>query len=191
MPIDSNRYANHNSGNYSDRYASKHQDIAPSNNASQSSWMQSSSSAGSSAPLLDKQPYSALSPSRQKELDQLKKTKDALEKLPVDFPTPALPKTTYQAPINLLEQRIKKLEVSPQSKNPITKFSDYRETKKTDKALNKEMGTLYKQARDVQLNGSNTTDKNRASNVTDTLTTLGKDQPWLKEVRKENRKEGA
>ncbi|MBN2992435.1 hypothetical protein JWR97_15060 [Pseudomonas cedrina subsp. fulgida] len=179
MPIDSNRYANNSYGNYSDRYASKHQDIAP------------SSSAGAYAPLLDKQPYSSFSPARQKELDQLKKTKDALARLPVDFPTPALPKTTYQAPINLLEQRIKKLEVSPASKNPITQLSDYRQSKHTDKLFNKEMGALYKQARDVQTHGSNTTDRNRASNVTDTLTTLGKDQPWLREVRKENRKQGA
>ncbi|MDQ0653076.1 hypothetical protein [Pseudomonas cedrina] len=191
MPIDSSRYSNNNSGNYSDRYASKYQDVAPSNPAPQGSWKQSSSSAGSSAPLLDKQPYSSFSPARQKELDQLKKTKDALERLPVDFPTPALPKTTYQAPINLLEQRIKKLEVNPESKNPIAKFSDYREHKKTDKAFNREMGALYKQARDVQSNGSNTTDRNRASNVTDSLTALGRDQSWFKEVRKENRKECA
>lgn len=188
MPIDSNRYANAHSGNYPDRYASKHQDIAPSNTSIQGSWMQSSSNAGSSAPLLDKQPYSAMSPARQKELDQLKKTRDALEKLPVDFPTPALPKNSYQGPINLLEQRIRKLEVSPESNNPIAKFGDYRAHKKTDKALNKEMGALYKQARDVQTHGSNPTDRNRAANVTDSLITLGKDQTWLKDIRKENRK---
>ncbi|CAI2798717.1 hypothetical protein K7402_23285 [Pseudomonas fluorescens group sp.] len=191
MPLPIDRYANSSANNYSDRYATKHQDVAPQPHSTQSSWMQGSSNTGASAPLLDKQPYSAMSPSRQKELDQLKKTKDALEKLPVDFPTPALPKTSYQPPINLLEQRIKKLEVSPGSKNPINQFNDYRENKKTDKAFNKEMGSLYKQARDVQTRGSNPTDRNRASNVTDTLTTLGKGQPWLKDIRKENRKEGA
>ncbi|WP_300629706.1 hypothetical protein [Pseudomonas sp.] len=189
MPIDSSRYAS-GSQNYSDRYGSKHQSIAPQSHSTQGSWKQSSSSSSSSTPLLNNQPYSMMSPSKRQQFDQAKTTKDALERLPTDFPTPALPKTAYQAPISLLEQRIKNLEVRSESHNPLTKLSHYREDKKTDKAFNKEMVTLYKQARDVQTNGTNPTDKNRASNITDQLTVMGNGQPWLEQVRKENRKGG-
>ncbi|AZF06691.1 hypothetical protein [Pseudomonas sp. R5-89-07] len=189
MPIDSSHYSSH-SNNYSDRYGDKYQSIAPQTSSTQGSWRQSSSSSNSSTPLVSNLPYSTMGPSNRQQFDQANTTKAALEKLPTDFPTPALPKTAYQAPINLLEQRIKNLEARSETSNPLTKLSHYREDKKTDKAFNKEMVTLYKQARDVQTNGTNQTDKNRASNVTDQLTVLGKGQPWLEQVRKENRKGG-
>ncbi|QDG56338.1 hypothetical protein [Pseudomonas sp. NIBRBAC000502773] len=189
MPIDSNFNPSSGSYNYENRYSDKHQNIAPESRSTQGSWLQTSSRADTSHSLVDKKPYSALSSSQQKQLDQARTTKDKLEKLPVDFPINAMPKTAYEAPITLLEQRIKKLEVSPQSKNPLQKLSDYRENKKADKAFNKEMGGLYKQARDVQSNGTNPTERNRASNLTDELTTMGRDQPWFKAISAENRKE--
>ncbi|KGE66311.1 MULTISPECIES: hypothetical protein [Pseudomonas] len=184
MPINSNNHAY--SGN-THSYADKYQSIAPENNASQGSWLKPSGSQ-SSAPLLDQQPTSALSPNRQKKLEALKKNKDKLENLPATFPTPALPASSFQPAINLTQKRIDQLSNPPKTSNPITKFNNAREVKQTDNALNKEMASLYKQARDVQTNGTNPTDKNRASNVTDELTVMGRDQSWLKDVRKENRK---
>ncbi|MFO2464738.1 hypothetical protein OOJ96_13910 [Pseudomonas sp. 15FMM2] len=200
MPIDSNRYSN--TDNYSSRYATKHQDIAPETRSSQgsswsqpsssssshgSSWSQPSSSSSSSAALYDKKPLSSMSSSQRQELEQMRKAKDTLEKLPNEFPIRSLNQHDYQRPISLLEQRINKLENGSNSKNPITRLNNYQERKKEEKELNKEMGALYKKARDVQLNGTNPTDKNRASNVTDTLTSMGRDQSWFQAVRKENR----
>lgn len=185
MPINSNNHTYSSGSNHS--YADKYQSIAPESTPSQGSWLRPSGSQ-SSAPLLDQQPHSKLSPTKQKELETLKKNKDKLENLPVTFPTPALPVSSFQPAINLTQKRIDQLSNPPKTRNPITKLNNTREVKKTDNELNKEMVSLYKQARDVQTHGTNPTDKSRASNVTDELTAMGLNQPWLKDVRKENRK---
>ncbi|MBK5414738.1 hypothetical protein [Pseudomonas sp. TH31] len=207
MPIDANRYASSN--NYSDRYASKTQDIAPEPQARQGSWQQTPASSWSQTPgtshssnaysvysgpnsspstaLVDKKPISGLSASKQQELDRAMKTRDSLQKLPNDFPIRSLTRDEYQSPIELLDRKINRLANSTDSKNPVTKFSNHLENKKEEKELNREMASLYKKARDIQHNGTNPTDKNRASNVTDTLTSLGREQPWFKDIRKENR----
>lgn len=186
MPIDSLRYSN-----ASNRYADKYQSIAPESSSSRGSWMQTSSSSGASASLVNKQPFSALSADKQKQLHQTRLNKDTLENLPTHFPSSALPKTVYEPTINLMKKRIDNLESRPESKNPLTMLKHSREDKKLDKAINQHMGTLYKQARDVQLNGTNPTDRNRASNVTDQLTALGRTDAWFKDIRTENRKGGA
>ncbi len=186
MPIDS--IGSHNTTN---RYADKYQSIAPEPSSSQGSWMQSSSSSGASAPLINKHPSSKLSPDKQNQLHQTTLKKDALENLPTNFPSAALPKTAYEPTLNLLQKKIEHLESRPESKNPLTMLKNSREDKKLDKAINQEMGALYKQARDVQLNGSNETDRNRASNVTDQLTAMGRNDSWFSDIRKENRNAGA
>lgn len=130
MPLPIDRYANSSANNYSDRYATKHQDVAPQTHSTQSSWTQGSSNTGASAPLLDKQPYSAMSPSRQKELDQLKKTKDALEKLPVDFPTPALQKRPTNPLSICWNNGSKSLRSAPEAKTRSTNSTITGRTKK-------------------------------------------------------------
>lgn len=189
MPIDSNSNPSSGSYSYQNRYSDKHQNIAPENPSKQGSWFQTSSRADTSQPLVDKKPYSALSSSQQKQLEQARTEKAKLEKLSGEYPIRALPEEAYQPPISLLEQRIKKLEVSPQSTNPLQKFSDYRDNKKTDKAFIKEMGTLYKQSRDAYNHGTDPIEKERALNLTDELTAMGRNQPWFKAVRAENRNE--
>lgn len=207
MPIDASRYSS--SSNYSDRYASKTQDIAPEPQARQGSWQQSPASSWSQAPggshssnvysvysnsssspstaLVDKKPISGLSASKEKKLDLAMKTRDCLQKLPIDFPIRSLTPDEYQCPIALLDRKINRLVNSADIKNPFTKLSNHLESKEEEKELNREMSALYKKARDIQLKGTNPTDKNRASNVTDILTIHGREQPWFKEIREENR----
>ncbi|MBC3240436.1 hypothetical protein HU723_14725 [Pseudomonas lurida] len=115
MPIDSLRYSN-----ASNRYADKYQSIAPESSSSRGSWMQTSSSSGASASLVNKQPFSALSADKQKQLHQTRLNKDTLENLPTHFPSSALPKTVYEPTINLMKKRIDNLESRPESKNPLT-----------------------------------------------------------------------
>lgn len=129
MPLPIDRYANSSANNYSDRYATKHQDVTPQTHSTQSSWMQGSSNTGASAPLLDKQPYSAMSPSRQKELDQLKRPRTHWKNSPSTSQHPRF-QNVLPTPINLLEQRIKKLEVSPGSKTRSTNSTITGRTKK-------------------------------------------------------------
>ncbi|MBT2374290.1 hypothetical protein [Pseudomonas fluorescens] len=179
MPIDGNSYPN--TYNNTSSYANKYQSIAPESQASHGSWAQSSST-----PLVNQTPLSSLSKSTQEKINQAKNTKDTLEKLPKDFPIRSLTSEDYQRPVSLIQQKIDKLANNTDSKNPFTKISNHRENKRDEKELNKEMSSLYKKVRDVQLNGTNETDKNRASNVTDTLTVLGRNQPWLQDIRKEN-----
>ncbi|OCW22149.1 hypothetical protein [Pseudomonas sp. S3E12] len=189
MPIDSNSNPSSGSYSYQNRYSDKHQNIAPENPSKQGSWFQTSSRADTSQPLVDKKPYSALSSSQQKQLDQARATKDKLKQLRLDFPINAMPKEVYKPSTTVLKQQIKKLEATPQSKNPLQKFSDYRDNKKTDKAFIKEMGALYKQSRDAYNHSTDPIEKERALNLTDELTAMGRNQPWFKAVRAENRNE--
>lgn len=196
MPIDSNSYANGNSGG-SHSYANKYQSVAPETNASHSSWhspaprAQSSSTysnASSSQPLLNQTLTSSLSAAQQNNIQALNHQRTALENLSGQFPTAAIPNGSYSKAVNLTEKRITQEQAGPSGRNPVAQFKHRQEVKKTEKELGKEMKNVYRQAENVQKNGTNQTDKNRASNHTDTLLTLGKGQSWLKEVRHENSK---
>ncbi|MBD9456884.1 hypothetical protein IB241_04260 [Pseudomonas sp. PDM05] len=196
MPIDSNSYAYSNSGN-NHNYANKYQSIAPETSTSHSSWhnpeprersSSTYSSASSSQPLLNQTPSSSLSATQKTNVQALTHQHSVLSTLPEQFPTSAIPKESYNKALNLTEKRITQEQNPPSSRNPVTQYKHRQEVKKTDKELGNEMKNLYKQARDVQTNGTNQTDKNRASNHSDSLLALGNGQPWLKDVRKENRK---
>lgn len=203
MPIDSGRYS-YSPSDYAGRYATKHQSIAPETYRRKSSWEQDTPATSSSSwtPLIAKQPHSAMSPAKQKELDQLKKTKETLEGMANKYSRPDLPKELFEKPTNVLEQIISKREDTPESKNPLKRVTNSHAHKQLDAEYNKSMIGLYRQAERTAFKTERIPDwekkklKQAEAKVNgadgeialEALTLMGRGTPWFGEIRKENRK---